>query len=610
MTTFTKSCIVLVAVLLATTGVHAATFYYTWDGGSGNWFGNANWNTPGVTFSNTTAANNVIAVFDNATAGTITVNGNPYRFSGVSTGDMLIKVGGYSFTGGTLGARFIKFGKSSTSAYSVGETVFNTALSYAGTVELSVTNTTNETATVTLQNLTGSSAAAALQVAKGLTLNLASTNAIGDMSGIVVNGGSLTSNASYTFNKNIAFLGTYVSPYDLTFTNTIHLAGSTGVKAWAASNTAGVLHLSGTWSGGSVTGIQMNGPGTIDVSGMLNTLDVNYAPAGGAVRQNISGAGSFTGNHTLSGSGSGTGVMELTGGTYTRSLGTNAGQVSWGATKTGGFAAYGSDVAIKLNDDADTVLNWWFQTAGAGTANFMKDGNLVLGSITANAKTTVLNKIDLTGDNSGYIHKIRVVDNPNSTADVAEMAGVLSGTQGDNLNKSPLVKEGAGTLILSAANTYDGSTTVSAGTLLIDGSNSGGGLFSVAADAILGGKGSITLVSSNAVTLASGGNMALDIADGLDIVGGSGVALSGDNDLFLTGTLAAGQNYTVLTFAGMTGAFGKVYLNGVEQTDVSKIGGTHALTYNAGNLQLLVPEPATLGLLILGGLGVLVRRRK
>jgi len=57
---------------------------------------------------------------------------------------------------------------------------------------------------------------------------------------------------------------------------------------------------------------------------------------------------------------------------------------------------------------------------------------------------------------------IHVIDNPNSTADFARLAGVVSGDATEDL-----LKTGAGVLELSAANTYRGGTIVAEGTLLL-----------------------------------------------------------------------------------------------------------------------------------------------
>ncbi|MFO1491373.1 MAG: autotransporter-associated beta strand repeat-containing protein [Kiritimatiellia bacterium] len=52
-----------------------------------------------------------------------------------------------------------------------------------------------------------------------------------------------------------------------------------------------------------------------------------------------------------------------------------------------------------------------------------------------------------------------------------------------------LVKSGAGTLVLSGANSYSGATTINDGTLLVNGHHTGGGLITLSATATFGGGG-------------------------------------------------------------------------------------------------------------------------
>jgi fibronectin-binding autotransporter adhesin len=113
-----------------------------------------------------------------------------------------------------------------------------------------------------------------------------------------------------------------------------------------------------------------------------------------------------------------------------------------------------------------------------------------------------------------------VDDNPNSTADYAQISGIIGGTGASALTKTgvgkllltgantytgvttilgggtaiDLNKTGTGTAILSAANTYRGSTAISAGTLKVantTGSATGSGAVTVNSGATLAGSGSI-----------------------------------------------------------------------------------------------------------------------
>ncbi len=67
---------------------------------------------------------------------------------------------------------------------------------------------------------------------------------------------------------------------------------------------------------------------------------------------------------------------------------------------------------------------------------------------------------------------------------------------------NPLVKNGPGTMALTGASTYTGSTTINSGTLLVNGSISTGGV-AVNSGATLGGTGNI----GGAVTVNGGATL-------------------------------------------------------------------------------------------------------
>lgn len=160
-------------------------------------------------------------------------------------------------------------------------------------------------------------------------------------------------------------------------------------------------------------------------------------------------------------------------------------------------------------------------------------------------------------------------------ADAAVTAsGVFSGT-------GAFAKTGAGTLTLTAANSFTGTTTVAAGRLNVDGSLAGSTLTTVQDGAVLGGTGTV-----GNLALASGGRLApgrsigtLKVAGDLTMAEGSVYEVEVDADgkadrVDVTGSaslagsvlaMAAGGNYapltdyTILTAEeGVTGSFGIV----------------------------------------------------
>ena len=145
-----------------------------------------------------------------------------------------------------------------------------------------------------------------------------------------------------------------------------------------------------------------------------------------------------------------------TSGTFSRSLGSGAGQVNWSDATDGGeggFSARGGNLIVNLGGAAAPV------TWGAG--NFVPDGEVLrFNSNDADAQVQFVNPIDL-GTAGSHTREIRVANNGSSSDDLAVLAGVLSssgGTQGIN-------KVSAGILQLIANNTYNGATTINNGQL-------------------------------------------------------------------------------------------------------------------------------------------------
>ena len=138
----------------------------------------------------------------------------------------------------------------------------------------------------------------------------------------------------------------------------------------------------------------------------------------------------------------------------------------------------------------------------------------------------------------------------NNTENVT-FSGIISDTLASNY--FDISKTGTGTVTLTAANTYGGSTTVSAGSLVLNnssGSGTGTGNISVSAGATLSGTGSI----SGAVTSLAG---SIDAGDGANAVGsfgiGNGTSSNLDNGTYIwnmgnASGSTAGTDYDQLQF--------------------------------------------------------------
>src|SRR4029079_291839 len=191
------------------------------------------------------------------------------------------------------------------------------------------------------------------------------------------------------------------------------------------------------------------------------------------------------------------GVFEISGVTsFTRNVTRGLGAVNWSGVDnlnakigqdqgSGGFAAFGSDVVVDLNNAGPTLLSW-------EDAGFVNSGHaLIFGSRTADRSITWSDNLGLRAIQQVVNHnarEIRVNDNPNSNSDLARISGVVSGSV-----QNDLLKTGSGRLELTGANTYTGSTIVHEGSLVVNNTGSTASSFvtEVRSGATLGGNGTV-----------------------------------------------------------------------------------------------------------------------
>ncbi len=314
------------------------------------------------------------------------------------------------------------------------------------------------------------------------------------------------------------------------------------------------------------------------------------------------------------------GVLGLGAGDFTRALGTEAGEVSLGETGgglrgTGGFAAYGGDRVVNLGGDGGALI-WNSSSTENGTNKFVKNV-LLLGAADATHRIDFQNPIDFNA-------ALRTVEVRDGVAAVdGKLSGVLTGTGNAGLNKT-----GAGTLELSADNTYAGNTVVAEGTLLITGSVAGnvnvnggtlGGTGTIHGVTTINEDGALAIGASPG-TLTFGGDLVLNDGsvstfeiEGFDtgefdlalaaVDGEQGVSFGGTLNL----TFASGFNTTgsiaIFDFDTYAGDFGLVNVTG--------LASGYSASFDAENgFVTVVPEPSALMALGLGGLTMLHRRRR
>jgi len=149
------------------------------------------------------------------------------------------------------------------------------------------------------------------------------------------------------------------------------------------------------------------------------------------------------------------GVLGLYG-DFTRLLGTGAGRLNWdpdtGGAGSGGFAAFGADRQVRLNNSASGSFSWATAIIGAGN-------KLILGHPTAT------HTIDFQNGISFSIAKRTVQVEDGAAAVDAILSGKLTGTAD---KPTGLNKTGPGVLSLTNANTWPGSTTLAEGVLRLD----------------------------------------------------------------------------------------------------------------------------------------------
>ena len=219
------------------------------------------------------------------------------------------------------------------------------------------------------------------------------------------------------------------------FMNPINLAGAVReMKAYLDT----YAELSGTLSSG---GISSTGDGVVYLSG-TNTYAGATTVTEGVLRA-VDGVGLPSGSNLTLGSG---GVF-VSSGTFTRAIGTAAGQVQWSGNG-GGFGAYGGDLLVNFGGAGAQLV--WGQNGFLSSTIDLEFGDAFFLDF-VDSKVTIANPIDLNNGN----RSVYVEDNPDSPNDFAELSGTIS--------NGALTKRGDGTLILSGANTFGNGLIVSDG---------------------------------------------------------------------------------------------------------------------------------------------------
>ena len=316
---------------------------------------------------------------------------------------------------------------------------------------------------------------------------------------------------------------------------TIDLAGTgrncTGLRFDSAPGENGFVFMS---TGGGPPGFQPRAVhGIVNNDDSTQTFDVPvklFTSTGiggaGAAQTFRAAAGDLVFSGTYNGSANRS-MLDLNGGHLTVDGGFN---VTLGTTGLGVVSNTSTTVAGIIKNGAGTLTiggtapNTYNGTnkLNAGTLSLAKESALGTGTLdiagnatiqaASSSPRTVTNPVKFTSSEfsvggSGELKFTGSVDVGSSSSTITVnnsaltiFSGVLSGAGG-------IVKAGAGTLVLSGANTYSGGTTINAGALRVDnvsGSGTGSGALTIAPGAKLSGSGTISSSLDVSGTLSPG----------------------------------------------------------------------------------------------------------
>ena len=521
-------------------------------------------------------------------SGTLTLSGNNIYSGGttISAGSLQLGNGG---TSGSIGGNVSDGGTLAFDRSDV--STFSGVISDAGTpgaVQQLGTGTTILTGNNTFSGGTTISAGA-LQLGNGGTA--------GSIVGNVSNGGTLAFDRSdvVTFAGTISDAGTPGAVQQLGSGTTILTANNT--YGGGTTITAGALQLGNGGTSGSITGNVSNG-GTLifnrsDTVTFAGTISDANTP--GTVQQTGTGTTILTGNNTYSGG------TTISAGTLQVGNGSTAGSITGDVT----------DDALLAFSRADSV-NFGSAISGSGAVQQLGQGTLTLTGSNSYTGGTIINSGTLqigSGGTSGSIAGDVLNDGTLTfnRSDATVFGGAIAGN-------GQLIKTGAGTLTLSGASTYTGTTDVQAGGLVVNGSLAGSNV-GVENAATLAGTGTI----ANAVTILSGGTLApgsstspgtltvgsLTLNSGAtlqyslgtaNVPGGSGNALTN-----VTGALTLDGTMNVTSSGNFSLGLYRLFNYGGSFQDSGLTIGTLPATYSGsiqttipGQVNLIVDSPGTL----------------
>jgi fibronectin-binding autotransporter adhesin len=408
--------------------------------------------------------------------------------------------------------------------------------------------------TVTVDNTGSNVSTAGMQfTAGGYTIAGAPLTLTGTPDAFIRVGDSSAGDAGLTATISAALTGASRLVKDLG--GTLVLTGTNTYTGGTAINGGTLRIASDANLGDAASGLSFNG-GTLNTTATFSSArTIDLAGAGtfltdGATTLTLTGLISGTGALTKDGAGA---LLLTNANTYAGGTTISAGMLQLGNGGTTGSIAGNVSNNGALAFNRSNNLTFAGTVTGTGAVNQIGSGTTILtadnaytGGTTISAGILQLGAGGATGGITGDVtNNAALVFNRSNEV---TFAGLISGT-------GRIAQAGAGTTVLTGANSYSGTTTVFGGTLFINGDQSlATGATSVATGATLGGVGTI----GGDVTVADGATLAPGDATG-------------------PGTLTINGNLSLASTARLDYEFGQSNVVGGPLNDLTSVGGNLTL---------------------------------
>ncbi len=459
--------------------------------------------------------------------------------------------GNNTYTGvTTISSGTLQLGNGGTTGSIVGNVTDNGTLAFNRSDAVTFSGTISGSGPATqagtnLLTFTGNNTYTGVTTISSGTLQLGSGGTTGAIAGNAVDNSALIFNRSdaVTYTGTISGTGGVIQSGTnlLTFTGNNTYTGTTTIST-------GTLQLGNGGTSGAIAGdVADNG---VLIFNRSNTVTFSGVASGaGNVTQAGTGATIFTGNNTYTGSTT----------------------ISSGTLQLGNGGTIGSIATTLIEDDGALVFNrsdaitFTGTIQGAGSLTQAGSGTTILTGNNIYTGSTSISSGNLQLGNGGTTGAIvgNVTDNGALTfnrTDAVTFSGTVAGT-------GNVIQAGPGVTILTANNTYSGTTTISSGTLQIGSGGTAGAIIGPIVD-------NADLVFNHSDVVTSPG----------DITGTGNVTQAGIGNLIFTGS----NMYTgTTTISSGTLSLGS---GGTTGSIVSQVVDNSVLVFNRSDANNIVPN--------------------